>query len=67
MIWKLSGTDRTAQTMQAQFMDVTTQLCAFGKVLFGQLFNTHFIDQTEEILTLLFFRNCEETKTEIYF
>jgi len=45
MIWKLRGTDRTAQTMQAQFMDVTTEICAFGKVLFGQLFNTHFIDQ----------------------
>jgi len=45
MIWKLSGTDRTAQKMQAHFMDVTTGLCAFGKVLFGHLFNTHFIDQ----------------------
>jgi hypothetical protein len=31
--------------VQAQFMDVTTGLCAFGKILFGHLFNTHFTDQ----------------------
>jgi hypothetical protein len=43
MIWKLSVTDRTAQIMKAQFMNVTTELYALVKVLFDQLFNIQFI------------------------